>query len=359
MDALRSNGTDPNIIRAANELSVVPFGADTQGMIQGQSESIHTLITISHTNQVVMAALGHVTKDGAVSVLGSVIVCESYVSATARAMTMVGRVEETKRTAKAAGTYIIVRGVGAIDDTNLDAHADAMQAAFGATTTSVMRENVRDETDGSIVSDTSTGGLRFHVALDRHEIEVPDKFTYTVTAKDGTPRVCILNRYVNIYVCDENYKRCCGRIMIPDVRGHANTCHTRGYVSMYPNHKSASVVRGPPDRQNPRPGEFFLTPEAKTQRTQYAKEVLTRCAPAIVGGKMNGLNALPTLCNMWAASRKRKQAYATAELPPGVGCQERCRQFPCIAIATKRPEEAAVRASMWPGPVAGMAGMSM
>ena len=78
-----------------------------------------------------------------------------------------------------------------------------MQAAFGATTTSVMRENVRDETDGSIISDTSTGGLRFHVALDRHEIEVPDKFTYTVTAKDGT-RVCILNRYVNIFVCDDD-----------------------------------------------------------------------------------------------------------------------------------------------------------
>eukprot|EP00966_Prymnesium_polylepis_P149531 3454641-Prymnesium_polylepis.1 len=60
---------------------------------------------------------------------------------------------------------------------------------------------------------------------------------------------------------------------------------------------------------------------------------------------MNGLNAQPVLCNSWAASRKRKQAYATAELPPGMGCQDRCRQFPCVAVATKRPEEAAVRAS--------------
>eukprot|EP00966_Prymnesium_polylepis_P102782 2381371-Prymnesium_polylepis.1 len=27
-----------------------------------------------------------------------------------------------------------------------------------------------------VIDDTSSGGLRFHVALDRHEIEVPDKF---------------------------------------------------------------------------------------------------------------------------------------------------------------------------------------
>ena len=59
------------------------------------------------------------TKDGAVSVLGSVIVCESYISATARAMTMVGRIEETKRPSKVAGTYVIVRGIGAIDDTTI------------------------------------------------------------------------------------------------------------------------------------------------------------------------------------------------------------------------------------------------
>eukprot|EP00966_Prymnesium_polylepis_P071737 1666206-Prymnesium_polylepis.1 len=89
-----------------------------------------------------------------------------------------GRAEETKRERRKAGTYVSVRGIGAIDDTNIDAHAEAMQAAFGATTTSVMRENVRDEDNGHFVSDTSSGGLRFHVALDRHEIEVPDKFTY-------------------------------------------------------------------------------------------------------------------------------------------------------------------------------------
>ena len=187
MGVLRNNA-DPNAVRAANELAVVPFGADTKGMIQGSSESIHTLITISHPSQIVMAALGHVTKDGTVSVLGATIVAETYAAAAARAMAAVGRVEETKRPAKVAGTYIIVRGIGAIDDTNLDAHADAMQAAFGAATTSVMRENVRDEADGTIINDTSTGGLRFHVALDRHQIEVPEKFTYQVGCRPRTAR---------------------------------------------------------------------------------------------------------------------------------------------------------------------------
>eukprot|EP00966_Prymnesium_polylepis_P319556 7376003-Prymnesium_polylepis.1 len=118
-----------------------------------------------------MAAVGHVSKDGGVNVLGATIFAESFIAAKARALATFGRAEEQKREQKKAGTYVIVRGVGAIDDTNLDAHADAMQAAFGATMTSVMRENVRDESDGTIIGDTSSGGLRFHVALDRHEIE--------------------------------------------------------------------------------------------------------------------------------------------------------------------------------------------
>eukprot|EP00966_Prymnesium_polylepis_P173071 4003104-Prymnesium_polylepis.1 len=58
-----------------------------------------------------------------------------------------------------------------------------MQMAFGAQITSVMRENVRDEGDGHVIGDTSSGGLRFHVALDRHEIEVPEKCTYHVMGK--------------------------------------------------------------------------------------------------------------------------------------------------------------------------------
>ena len=358
MGALRSNGTDPDAIRAAGELSVVPFGVDTKGMIQGQGGSIHTLITISHTNHVVMAAVEHVTKDGGVSVLGATIVAEPYVAAAARAQASFGRAEEVAREQKKAGTYVIVRGIGAIDDANLDAHADAMAAAFGATTTSIMRENVRDEGD-NIISDTSSGGIRFHVALDRHEITVPERYTYQVATKDGTPRVCILNRYSNIFVCDDDYKRCCGRIIIPQHREHAPTCHTRGYVSAFPKNKSKTTVRGPPDQHNPRAGEFFLPPEAKEQRTRYAKAVLKACAHAVVGGKMNGRKAELELCKAWSASRKRRQIYATAELRPGMVCEERCRQFPCVAVVLKRPEEEQARAAEWPGPVAGMAGMSM
>ena len=180
MGALRSNGTDPGAIQAANELTVVPFGVDAKGMIEGQGGSIHTLVTISHPNSVVMAALAHVTKDGGVSVLGVTIIAESYASATTRAMASFGRAEERAFAVKKAGTYVIVRGIGAIDDSNLDAHADAMAAFLGAPTTSIMRENVRAETDGHVISDTSSGGIRFQVALDRHEIEVPERFTYKV-----------------------------------------------------------------------------------------------------------------------------------------------------------------------------------
>eukprot|EP00966_Prymnesium_polylepis_P249542 5769332-Prymnesium_polylepis.1 len=43
--------------------------------------------------------------------------------------------------------------------------------------------------------------------------------------------------------------------------------------------------------------------------------------------------------------------YVTcAELRPGQVCEECCRQFPCVAVVMKRPEEAQARAAEWPGP---------
>jgi hypothetical protein len=72
---------------------------------------------------------------------------------------------------------------------------------------------------------------------------------------------------------------------------------------------------------------------------------------------LNGRVAQPALCVSWAASKKRKQHYATAELPAGKMCQTNCRHFPCVAVSVKRPEEAAARAAAWPE--ADMAGMSM
>eukprot|EP00966_Prymnesium_polylepis_P084781 1962552-Prymnesium_polylepis.1 len=45
-------------------------------MIQGQRGSIDTLLTVSHTSPVVMAAVEHVTKDGGVSVIGVTIIAE-------------------------------------------------------------------------------------------------------------------------------------------------------------------------------------------------------------------------------------------------------------------------------------------
>ena len=102
-----------------------------------------------------------------------------------------------------------------------------------------------------------------------------------------------------------------------------------------------------------------MPPEEHEKRTRYAKAVLKACAHAVVGGKMNGRKTELTLCKSWAGSRKRRQVYATAELSPGQPCEERCRQFPCVAVVLKRPEEARERVAEWPGPVAGMAGMSM
>jgi hypothetical protein len=86
-------------------------------------------------------------------------------------------------------------------------------------------------------------------------------------------------------VPDDDYKRCCGRIIIKGHRDHAPTCHTRGYVSMFPQHKVPVELRRPPDRSNQRMGEYFLAPDLKEKRTKYAKAVLIACAPAIVDGK--------------------------------------------------------------------------
>eukprot|EP00966_Prymnesium_polylepis_P010045 231831-Prymnesium_polylepis.1 len=69
--------------------------------------------------------------------------------------------------------------------------------------------------------------------------------------------------------------------MIKGNREHASTCHARGYVSMFPSHKVPAEQRRLPERDNPRGGEYFLTPELKAKRTAYAKTVLKACAPAI------------------------------------------------------------------------------
>eukprot|EP00966_Prymnesium_polylepis_P314131 7259508-Prymnesium_polylepis.1 len=62
---------------------------------------------------------------------------------------------------------------------------------------------------------------------------------------------------------------------------------------MFPQQRVPAEQRRPPDHHNPRAGEFFLAPDVKEKRTKYANAVLTACAPAIVGGKMNGLVAQP------------------------------------------------------------------
>eukprot|EP00966_Prymnesium_polylepis_P259062 5983642-Prymnesium_polylepis.1 len=65
---------------------------------------------------------------------------------------------------------------------------------------------------------------------------------------------------------------------------------------MFPQHRVPADQRRPPDRNDPRAGEYFIPPDLKEKRTKYAKAVLTACAPVIVGGKMNGMVAQPALC---------------------------------------------------------------
>eukprot|EP00966_Prymnesium_polylepis_P074853 1736449-Prymnesium_polylepis.1 len=66
-----------------------------------------------------------------------------------------------------------VRGLGAIDDTNIDAYGDAFAACFGAPVTTLMRENATTAT-GQFAVNTSSGGIKFHLKMKPEELQVPD-----------------------------------------------------------------------------------------------------------------------------------------------------------------------------------------
>jgi hypothetical protein len=81
--------------------------------------------------------------------------------------------------------------------------------------------------------------------LKEEELQVPDCLDFSMNTCEGTVNI-ILNRYENIYVAHERYKRCCGRIIGP-LRDHADTCWTKrpkgpartASNSGYPNHCGA------------------------------------------------------------------------------------------------------------------------
>ena len=175
-----------------------------------------------------------------------------------------------------------------------------------------MRENAITES-GTFAQNTSSGGLRFHVRVKPQMLQVPDLFTFNVTSTEGESQEVIVNRYENVFVADEAYKLCCGRIILPGLGEHAKNCWTKKQpkgratqTSAFPNNRNA----GPAEEGELRPGEYVLPPEEKAVRDAYAKVVFKNLAGKIQGGMLGvpplAAKAVPKLCGYWARSQKRK-----------------------------------------------------
>eukprot|EP00966_Prymnesium_polylepis_P249287 5763256-Prymnesium_polylepis.1 len=50
--------------------------------------------------------------------------------------------------------------------------------------------------------------------------------SFNMRTSEGFDQEVLINRYENVFVADEKYKRCCGRLMGP-LRNHAPTCWTQ------------------------------------------------------------------------------------------------------------------------------------
>ena len=161
-----------------------------------------------------------------------------------RAAAHAGRSVKLEHSKKEEGILITVRGLGAIDDTNIDAYGDAFAACFGAPVTTLMRENAITES-GTFAENTSSGGLKFHVNLKPQMLQVPDLFTFNITTTEGESQEVIINRYENVFMADEAYKCCCGRVILPGLREHATKCWTKKprpktpQTSAFPNNRNA------------------------------------------------------------------------------------------------------------------------
>eukprot|EP00966_Prymnesium_polylepis_P126372 2922509-Prymnesium_polylepis.1 len=172
LPALQAGNDDAQ--RAAAELQTDPIGLSVDGMVQGMANAVggtvHTQIVASHSNPLIVSAVEHVTRDGGFSPLGAVLIFETYDAMKQRAAAHAGRAIKAAHQAKEAGILVTVRGLGAIDDTNIDAYGDAFSACFGAPVTTLMRENVITET-GQYAENTSSGGIKFHLQLKPEELQ--------------------------------------------------------------------------------------------------------------------------------------------------------------------------------------------
>ena len=220
-----------------------------------------------------------------------------------------------------------------------------------------MCENAITES-GQYAENTSSGGIKFHLAMKPELLQVPDMLSFNMRTSEGETQEILVNRFENVFVADERYKRCCGRILITGVRGHDPTCWTQRPQKKPRTPGSlgsqrASMASGPVEEGELRPGEYVLPAHEKATRDAYAKAVFKACAGKIQGGMLGepplAVKAQPRLCFMWGQSRKRRQKYATGLIPPGLQCEYRCQQFPCVAVTVGAAEEAELRATAWPG----------
>eukprot|EP00966_Prymnesium_polylepis_P071770 1666932-Prymnesium_polylepis.1 len=105
---------------------------------------------------------------------------------------------------------------------------------------------------------------------------------------EGVNHVILINRYENVFVADEKYTRCCGRIMGPN-RNHAPTCwtQTQKKVRTPGSRNSQRVASATAEGGELRPGEYVLPAHEKTTRDAYAKAVFKACAGNIQGGTLS------------------------------------------------------------------------
>eukprot|EP00966_Prymnesium_polylepis_P120734 2789837-Prymnesium_polylepis.1 len=186
--------------RAAAGLQTEPIGLSVDGMVKGRENAVgatvHSQIVASHPNPVVIMAIEHVTGDGSFTPIGHTLVFESYTRMTQRAAGSAGRSVQVEHAKREEGILMTVRGLGAIDDTNIDAYGDAFAACFGASVTTLMRENAVTES-GQFAENSSTGGVKFHLAIKPELLQVPDMLSFNMRTSEGETQEILVNRFEN------------------------------------------------------------------------------------------------------------------------------------------------------------------
>jgi hypothetical protein len=116
---------------AAAELQTDPIGLSVDGMVKGRTmpwARPSTRRSSRPTQPRSSFAIEHVTQDGTSARSAPSSIFESYDGMRRRAAAAAGRSVKVEH-AKKEGILMTVRGLGAIDDTNIDAYGDAFAPA--------------------------------------------------------------------------------------------------------------------------------------------------------------------------------------------------------------------------------------